>query len=150
MKSLKKVVIVIFSLVFFISCSKSNNSNNSACDTVCEYTLASGETAGTTASSLDGTYNLTMHFANVASPFADGTKGEFTINNNVLTVKIDGFDCMTLKNPILTTAGSTEVKFKDTCRDKVTYDVSMTSTGELNEVNISNLSGKWLGQFNDK
>lgn len=150
MNTLKKLTTIFFSLIVIISCSKNNEPSNSGdCATLCEYTIASGETAGTAASSLDGSYNLTMHHADAASPFPDGTKAKFTINNNVLTVEIDGKECITIKNPVLTTAGSTEVKFKDTCRDKITYDVS-ENNGKLNEINISDLNGKWLGQFNDR
>lgn len=148
MKILKNVTITVLFIIVSISCS-SSKSGNDLCDTECEYTIAAGETAGTVASSLDGTYNLTFNFAASGAPFTDGTTGTFTINNNELTVEINGKECMTIKNPILTTAGSSEVKFKDTCRDQISYDVSEVN-GKLNEINISSINGTWLGQFNDR
>ncbi|TVZ56029.1 hypothetical protein OD91_1308 [Lutibacter sp. Hel_I_33_5] len=139
----------VFILSIIISCSKNDeNTGGGNCSEECVYTITANETAGTAASSLDGVHNLTMHHADAASPYPDGTKAKFTIANNVLTVEIDG-KCITIKNPILTVAGSTEVKFKDSCRDKISYDVS-ENKGSLNEVNISDLNGKWLGQFNDR
>ena len=148
MKALKKFTFILCIATCLLSCSK-NDEDSGDC-TLCSYTKTANETAGTVASSLDGKYELTMHHADAKSPFADGTKANFTISKNVLTVEISGEECMTLKNPILTTAGSTEVKFKDTCNKNITYDVSMTPSGELNEINISDLNGTWLGQFNDR
>ncbi len=151
MKTLKKISFIIFSVCAFIACSNNSKNTPGNCATVCEYTLASGDTAGTAAASIEGTYNLTMHFPDAASPYPEGTKGTFTLMDNVLTVEIDGQACITITNPRLTTAGSTEIQFRDTCRDKISYDVSMTQSGELNEINISSTeSNKWLGQFNDR
>lgn len=148
MKSIKKITLLIFSAIIISACS-SNNENDGDCET-CTYTLTASDTAGIAAASLDGTYNLTMHYADAASPYPDGTKATFTIANNVLTVEIEGHECITIKNPRLTTPGSTEVQFRDTCRDKISYDVS-EGNGVLNEINISTTdTNKWLGQFNDK
>jgi hypothetical protein len=151
MKTLKKVLTTLLITAFFIGCSSNDDSSSGNCNTECEYTLTSSDTAGTAATSIEGTYNLTMHFPDAASPFSEGTKATFTLLNNILTVEIEGQDCITIKNPRLTTAGSTEIQFRDTCRDKISYDVSMISTGELNEINISSTeTNKWLGQFNDR
>ncbi|QNM84669.1 hypothetical protein H9W90_10720 [Polaribacter pectinis] len=148
MKTFKKITLLFLTISLAIACS--SESSSSGCET-CEYTIASGETAGTAAKSIEGTYNLTMHFADAASPYPDGTKATFTLMDNVLTVEVAGEECITIKNPRLTTAGSTEIQFRDTCRDKISYDVSMTQSGELNEINISStVDSKWLGQFNDK
>lgn len=151
MKSLKKIIALFVFIAILISCSNSNNSSNDNCATVCEYTIASGETAGTAAASIEGSYELTMSFADAASPYPNGTKAKFTLIDNVLTVEVEGEACITIKNPKLTTANSTEIQFRDTCRDKISYDVSMTQSGDLNEINISSTeTGKWLGQFNDQ
>ncbi|MGJ8743010.1 hypothetical protein [Polaribacter sp.] len=148
--SVKIITLFLISFLIF-SCSSSDNSMDGNCATVCAFTLASGDTAGTAAASIEGTYNLTMHFPDAASPYKEGTKGTFTLMNNILTVEIDGKECITIKNPRLTTAGSTEIQFRDTCRDKISYDVSMTASRSLNEINISSTeNNKWLGQFNDQ
>ncbi|MGK0414279.1 MAG: hypothetical protein ACJA1B_002502 [Polaribacter sp.] len=150
MKSLKKITFTLFTAMAFFACSNNDNTSSGSCATVCEYTLTSSDTAGTAATSIEGSYSLTMHFPDVASPFPEGTKATFTLMNNVLTVEVDGKECITIKNPRLTTSGSTEVQFRDTCRDKISYDVS-ESNGALNEINISSTEdGKWLGQFNDR
>jgi hypothetical protein len=151
MKTLKKITLLTLFTLIVVSCTKNEDPTEGDCATVCSYTLASGDTAGTAASSIEGTYNLTMHFPDAASPYPDGTKATFTLKNNILTVKVDGKDCITIKNPRLTTAGSTEIQFRDTCRDKISYAVSMTPSGTLNEINISSTdTNKWLGQFNDR
>ena len=142
MKRIKFLAIAIF--IATIGCN--SNSNIGLCATECEYTIATGETAGTVPATLDGTYELTLQFASSNSPFPDGTMGSFTIENNMLTVEIVGEECITLKNPIETSPS--EWTFKDTCRDNLIYSVSVTPSGELNEVNLGNLSFSFLGQFN--
>lgn len=151
MNSLKKLTVLLVTTIVIAACSSNNNSTSENCATICEYTLGSGETAGTAAASIEGSYNLTMHFPDAASPFPEGTKATFTLINNVLTIEVEGQECITIKNPRLTTPGSTEIQFRDTCRDKISYDVSMTQSGDLNEINISStIDNKWLGQFNDR
>ena len=151
MKSLKLITILLSLIGILNSCSSSNDDSPGSCAIVCEYAITSGETPGTAATSIEGTYNLTMHFPDAASPYPEGTKATFTLLDNVLTVELDGQECITIKNPRLTTAGSTEIQFRDTCRDNISYDVSMTQTGDLNEINISSTTdNKWLGQFNDR
>ncbi|MEE9407315.1 MAG: hypothetical protein V3V28_04475 [Polaribacter sp.] len=151
MKTLKNISTTILTIMLLVSCSSNDNSSNGSCDTVCEYTLTSTDTAGTAATSIEGVYNLTMHFPDAASPYPEGTKATFTLMNNILTVEVEGEECITIKNPRLTTAGSTEIQFRDTCRDKISYDVSMAPSGGLNEINISStVDNKWLGQFNDR
>jgi len=145
MNTIKKIAFTLM-LTLIFACS--NNSGNDDCEE-CSYNKTSSETAGTVAVA-DGVYNLTLHFPTSGSPFVDGTKGKFTISDNTLTVEIEGKECIVLKNPILTTSGSTEVKFKDTCRDEISYDVSSAGNNQLNEINISTLDGTWLGQFNDR
>ena len=150
MKTLKKITLSIFTVLIISACSSNSSNTPGSCNTVCEYTLTSNDTAGTAATSIEGTYNLTMHFPDAESPFPEGTKAIFTLLDNVLTVEVEGQECITIKNPRLTTLGSTEVQFRDTCRDMISYDVS-ENNGALNEINISSTTnGKWLGQFNDR
>mgnify|MGYP005991471551 CR=1 FL=1 len=144
MKNLKKFTLLLFLSILAISCTKSNTTPGS-CDTVCEYTIASGETAGTMVSGSDGSYELTFDYAVASSPFTNGTTAKFTLLNNVLTVEVAGKDCITIKNPIKTS--NTEYTFKDTCRDNLSYSVSATTSGDLNEINVSSTSGTWYGQF---
>lgn len=145
MKTLYKIKVI--TLVLFIAACTSNNDEPSSatCATTCEYTLASGENAGTMPSSLDGTYELTYHSAQPGSPFTNGTKAKFTIANNVLTVEVEGKDCITLKNPVL--IGTNNYKFKDSCRDNIGYNVSPNNGGSFNEINIEPLGQGWHGQF---
>lgn len=146
MKYLQKIIFYFFSIVITVSCSKNNNNSDSDNCTECSYTIASGETAGTVPTALEGTYNLTYHHAQTGSPFTDGTTAKFTINNNILTVEIEGQECITIKNPIKTSPS--ENTFKDTCRDNYMYSVSVhAQTGGLNEINLSSISGTWYGQF---
>lgn len=139
-----KILCILSVVSFFIACS-ANEEDTSSCATVCDYTLASGETAGTVPSSLDGTYTLTYGFAQAGSPFTDGTVGTFTISNNELTVEINGFECITLTNPVL--IGTNNYKFKDDCRDNIAYNVSPNNNGDFNEINIEPLGQGFFGQF---
>ena len=141
---------LLTALILCLSCSNNEESGDDLCSTVCVYTLASGETTATAATSLEGTYELTFHYPQANAPFTDGTKATFTLKNNILTVEISGKDCITIKNPIKSSPSSTEIIFKDTCRDQYSYAVSMNATGGLNEVNLGTVSGTWLGQFNDQ
>jgi hypothetical protein len=143
MKNLKRTFIITL-LIAIASCT-SNEENSASCDTVCEYTLASGETAATVPSELDGTYTLTYGFEQPGSPFTDGTMGTFTLMNNELTVEIDGFECITLRNPVF--IGSGNYKFKDDCRDNIGYNVSANTNGSFNEINIEPLDQGFFGQF---
>jgi len=143
MKRIKTFLFLALATLLF-SCSE-NNSSTPGCATTCEYILASGETAGTVPASLDGTYTLTYGFAQSGSPFADGTIGTFIISNNELTVEIEGFDCITLSNPVL--IGTNNYKFKDDCRDNIAYNVSPNNSGSFNEINIEPLGTGFFGQF---
>ena len=137
---------MLFRSAFVVACSKNNSSGD--CDS-CSYSKVSGETDATVSSTIVGKYELTMHYANSTSPYPDGTKATFTISETELLVEISGKGCITLKNPVFTAPGATEVVFKDTCRDNMLYGVSRTSAGALNEINISTLTGTWLGQFKE-
>ena len=101
----------------------------------------------TVPSSLDGTYNLTYGFAQPGSPFTDGTTATFTISNNELTVEVDGFECITLKNPVL--IGTNNYKFKDDCRDNIGYNVSPNNDGSFNEINIEPLGQGCTDNFSN-
>lgn len=146
MKNLKYLSYLIL-FAFLISACTTNSTDDvgNNCANTCDYTLASGETAATVPSSLDGTYNLTYGFAQSGSPFADGTTATFIISNNELTVEVDGFECITLKNPVL--IGTNNYKFKDDCRDNIGYNVSPNNDGSFNEINIEPLGQGWYGQF---
>lgn len=145
MKTLKQLAILLVSITVLSSCSDDNERSNSNCSNSCEYTIASNETAGTVPSSIHGTFELTMTFAQTGSPIADGTTGTFTVTADELTVEIEGMECITIKNPIQTS--SAENTFIDTCRDNYKYSVSTTPSGDLNEINLSKADGTFLGQF---
>lgn len=132
-------------MIASFGCTSNDTSSPSGCDE-CSYTVASNETAGTVHASLNGVHNLTFAFAQAGSPFTDGTAATLTIDNNTLTIEIAGRDCITLKNPIQTSAS--ETTFKDTCRDNLMFAVSVNQSGGLNEVNVMSTSNNWFGQFN--
>ena len=138
-------IIIAVSLLLLMSACTANNDNDPTCPTVCSYTVASGETAATVPTTLDGTYTLTYGFAQPGSPFSDGTTGTFTLSNNELTVEIDGFECITLRNPVL--RGTNNYRFKDDCRDNIAYNVSPNNNGSFNEINIEPLGQGFFGQF---
>ncbi|MGB0890704.1 MAG: hypothetical protein ACPGUU_00035 [Flavobacteriaceae bacterium] len=146
MKNLKKISLLLLLTLTIVACSKNDDESSSATDCIneCAYTIASGETAATVPSSLEGTYELTYHSAQTGSPFTDGTKATFTLSNNELTVVIDG-KCITIKNPVL--RGSNNYLFKDTCENSITYNVSPNNNGSFNEINIEPLGTGWFGQF---
>ncbi|MEZ4916643.1 MAG: hypothetical protein R2836_06620 [Chitinophagales bacterium] len=76
-----------------------------------------------------------------------GTNGTFTVESDKLTVEIDGKrECITLINPYQ--SSPSEVTFVDNCRDNLKYSVPESSSGALNEVNVSSLSGTFYCQFN--
>ena len=142
MKSLKNILKLTLLSLILVSCSSTDK--NSGCEE-CSYTVASGETAGTVPSSLDGIFDLTYSNAQTGSPFTNGTKATFTISNNQLTVEING-KCILLKNPIKTSPS--ENTFKDTCTDNYQYSVSTNQSGALNEINLSSTTGTgFYGQF---
>lgn len=144
MKLLRKMQYIAV-LILLITACETNNQSSSGCATECSYTLASGETAGTVPTSLEGTYNLVYGFAQTGSPYTNGTTATFTIMNNELTVEIEGHDCITLKNPVL--LGTNNYKFKDDCRDDIAFNVSPNNNGTFNEINVEPLGQGWLGQF---
>jgi len=148
MKTIKTLLLVTL-FTTFLACESNNNDMEIACENTCDYTLASGETAGMVPSSLDGTYTLTFAKNPQSSNtyYADGVMGAFTISNNTLTIEVEGKECITLSNPVQTSPS--ENTFKNTCGTNLTYAVSTTSNGDLNEINIGNLNNQFLGQFTE-
>lgn len=145
MKTVKRLFVVC--LVLALSACSNNDENNPNCATLCSYTLSSGETAGTVPASIQGSFTLVYTEIVVGAPFANNVMGNFTLSNNTLTVEIDGLDCITLQNPIQTSAS--EVTFVDDCRDNLKFAVSVTQSGSLNEVNVSSTSNQFFGQFTE-
>lgn len=150
MKTFKLFTLLItFAL---LSCTVNDTDDDvtaSSCSNLCDYTLTSGEAAGTVPSSLDGTYELTFAKDSQSSNtyYADGVKGTFTISNNTLTIEVEGKECITLTNPVQTSPS--ENTFKDTCGRNIVYAVSTTTSGALNEINAITISNRFLGQFTE-
>ena len=142
-------LLIILSMLSCIANDNDDDMTASSCSNTCDYTLNSGETAGTVPSTLDGTYELTFAKDSQSSNtyYADGVKGTFTISNNTLTIEVEGKDCITLTNPIQTSAS--ENTFKDTCGRNIVYAVSAKSDGSLNEINAITISNRFLGQFTE-
>lgn len=142
---MKNLSIILLVAIALLSSCKKDNEN--ACDGAeCNYTLSSGETAGSAPSNIHGTHSLSVSYEGAGSPYTMGTNGTFTVEGNKLTVEIEGLDCITLINPYQSSAS--EVTFVDNCRDNLKYSVSESSSGSLNEVNVSSLSGTFYCQFN--
>ena len=144
MKSTTKLIATLLVFIFSFGCTSNDTSSPSGCEE-CSYSVASNETAGTIPASLNGVHNLTFAYAQPGSPFTDGTTATFTFDNNTVTIEISGSDCITLKNPIQTSAS--ETTFKDTCRNNLSFAFSVTQSGSLNEVNVMSTSNNWFGQF---
>ena len=149
MKKLKKITLLFLFMTLIFSCS-SNDENmeeggDNVCNTKCEYTLVSGETSGTIPASIYGTYDLSYANEDVNSPFKNGQTGRFIISNNTLTVSISGESCITITNAVL--RGNDNYLFKDTCRDNLTYNVSVNTNGTFAEVNIEPIGTGFFGQF---
>ncbi|SFT72323.1 hypothetical protein SAMN04489724_1829 [Algoriphagus locisalis] len=142
-----RLFLILFLAVSMIatSCSKEDDDPKVGdCGTVCAGTIASGESAGTVASSVVGKYTLTMQYAKANSPFPDGTVGEFEVYaDNTLYVKI-GDKCVTISNPAQ--SGSSEATFRDKCVFNLRFGVSEKNGGGLNEINIGS-DTEFLGQF---
>lgn len=147
MKTFGKTFLLISLLFLQISCSSNDTSTPSGCNE-CSYTLAGNDTAGNVPGSLNGVYNVTFSSAQPGSPFTNGTTAKFSIDNNQLTIEIDGQDCITLKNPVQFSA--TEVAFNDNCSNNVSYFISASQSGSLNEINVMSSSSvpfTFYGQF---
>ncbi len=145
MKLVRNIILSVL-MIAFASCNN-NNDTDPNCSTSCSYTLTSNETAGNVPAALEGTFTLTYTEIVAGAPFANAVMGSFTLTNNTLTVEIDGMDCITLNNPIQTSAS--EVTFVDNCRDNLKFAISVTQSGTLNEVNVSSLSNQFFGQFTE-
>ena len=144
MKTFKTLFFSSF-LLALVACS--NSDSTATCATNCSYTLTAGETPGTVPAALEGAFELVYTEIVAGAPFANNAMGTFTLTNNQLTVEIDGLDCITLNNPIQTSA--VEVTFVDNCRDNLKYAISVSQTGTLNEVNVSSISNQFFGQFTE-
>lgn len=153
-----KKTYLFFSLVvgvfFLVKCTSENpksattapTAGGADCSTVCEPAPSAGETAATIPAGIVGTHSLTLQYAGATSPYTNGTAGTFVIGaDNTLQVTIDGA-CITLKNPITRTS-SVEFVFKDSCNKNLEYQVSVTPSGGLNEVNYGPVGGGYHGQF---
>ncbi len=151
MKNVKSLIILSLLALTFTQCKKDEPATpaTGCAANTCAHTLGSGQTAGTVAASTVGMHNLTMQYATAASPYTDGTTGEFEItSDNKLVVKLDG-KCVTLSNPYQT--GTSEVTYVDNCEFNLIFGVSEKNGGGLNEINIGSLGTPttFLGQFHD-
>ncbi|MBL7711355.1 MAG: hypothetical protein JNL13_02780, partial [Chitinophagaceae bacterium] len=84
-------------------------------------------------------------FAESGSLFSNGTKATAVFSDKTLYIKVEGFDCITLKNPVL--RGADNYLFKDNCRDSITYNVSANGDGTFAEINIEPIGQGFYGQF---
>ncbi len=156
--------IAIFLVAFsFYACSSDDNGNvmeeemeemsEEGCSgDTCEATIGADETAATVPNSAFGTYNVEYTFADVNSPFELGAIATFIVKSNqTLSVAIDGFECITISNPVWRFGAdetSGNYTFKDECRDMLAYNLSYNSDGSFNEVNIEPSEGAgFFGQF---
>lgn len=145
MKTVQKISVFLLASFLWIGCANDEETSKENCANTCNYTIASDETAGSVPTSINNTYNLIYDYAQPDSPFTNGTKGTFIIQNNELTVTIEGTECITLKNPIL--RGQDNYLFIDNCRNNITYNLSLNTDGSFNEINIEPIGTGWLGQF---
>lgn len=144
MKKLRYFFLTLL-LISSVACNSNDDEENLVNCETCTYTPKSNETAGTTPSSLEDTYNVVLDFATAQSPFPEGTTASFPLSNNVLTVEISDEACITLKNPIQT--GNSEWTFIDDSRDNYIYGISQNQNGDFNEINLGTTSFEFLTQF---
>ena len=156
---MKHLFLLIFTMVLFISCSNDDNNqeeenqNTISCDgDSCAPQLGSDELVATLPSSTAGEYNCVYTFAEDNSPFTNGTLASFKVEGQTLIVDIDGFECITLTNPVwrfgVVDDTSGNYTFKDNCRDNIAYNLSYDQTVAFNEVNIEVVDGPgFYGQF---
>lgn len=147
MKNLKKITFLFLFVSILFSCSSSDEETqeDNVCDTMCAYTIATGETKAMIPSSIFGTYDLGYTNESTDSPFTNGQSGRFVISDNTLTISISGESCITIINPKV--RGKENFLFIDSCRDNLTYNVSMNTDGTFAEVNIEPIGQGFYGQF---
>ena len=148
MKTLQKFSLLIAFAILITNCTKSNSSNGSSCDNVCEYSLASGETAATVATSLHGTYNVTYTFADSDSPISKDTKATIQISATEMIITLAGQECVSIKNPFRVVNGNQDI-FRDNCASNLSYHISTKPDGSFNEINVFDLGTEWYGQFTE-
>jgi hypothetical protein len=146
MKNLQRIALPIFLALLIIGCTKNNSTSSSSCANVCEYKLASGETAATVKAPIIGTYNVTYTFADTDSPISKGTKATIEISANEMIITIEGKECVAIKNPFRTAGGKQDI-FRDNCKSNLSYHISTKPDGSFNEVNVFDLGKEWYGQF---
>lgn len=148
MKTVKKTTLLFLFVSLVFSCSSSDEDpegGDNVCNTKCAYTIVSGEVSGTIPTSIYGTYDLNYTNEEANSPFKNNQAGRFVISKNTLTISISGEKCITITNPVA--RGKDNYLFKDTCRDNLTYNVSVNSNGTFAEVNIEPFGQGFYGQF---
>ena len=150
MKILKYLSCVIVSASLFIACDNGDTEVPDADDCggqVCEATPGTDESSTTVPTSLHGTYNMTITYAESNSPYPEGTQATFTITADRLTVAIDGEDCFSIVNPV-TRGGLAAPLFKGDCVADIAFQVAANQSGALEEINLVLASGSgYYGQF---
>lgn len=161
---MRKYLVVFLVAFSFHACSSDDNGNmmqeeemeemsNEGCNgDTCAATVGANETAATVPDTAFGTYNVEYTFADADSPFELGTTATFIVKSDqTLSVAIDGFECITISNPVWRFGAdetSGNYTFKDECRDMLAYNVSYNGDGTFNEVNIEPSEGTgFFGQF---
>jgi len=143
-------MLITITLFFLIGCTGNDSMPNGTCSgETCTYTIASDESATTIDSKLIGSYQMIYSFADTDSPLVLNTKCTIEIDTNELIVRIEGKECITLKNA-LKEKGGAQPLFRDHCRDQVSYHISTKEDGTLNEINLfgtGGMKGEWYGQY---
>lgn len=146
MKTLKHISLCLCITFFAMSCSKNSSSSSSSCANVCDYTLASGETASSVPANLHGTYNVTYTFADSDSPIPKDTKATIEISATEMIITVAGQECVAIKNPFRASGGVQDI-FRDSCVANLSYHISTKQDGSFNEINVFDLGNEWYGQF---
>lgn len=160
---MRKYLVLFLVAISFYACSSDDNGNtmqeemeemsSEGCNgDTCAATVGTNETAATVPDTAFGTYSVEYTFADTNSPFELGTTATFIVKSDqTLSVSIDGFECITISNPVWRFGAdetSGNYTFKDECRDMLAYNLSYNSDGSFNEVNIEPSEGTgFFGQF---
>ncbi|GGG19254.1 hypothetical protein GCM10011344_19840 [Dokdonia pacifica] len=162
---MRKFIIVFLVAFSFYTCSSDDTDtmmeeeqmeeqmSSEGCDgDTCEATVGADETSATVPDTAFGTFNVEYTFADTGSPFELGTTAVFIVKSDqTLSVEIEGFECITISNPIWRFGAdetSGNYTFQDECRDMLSYNLSYNTDGSFNEVNIEPSEGPgFFGQF---
>ena len=144
----KQLALLAISLFLFAACGEDDAPTSEDCNgAVCTATAGTDETVTTVPSSLHGTYDMVITFAESNSPYPEGTRATFIISETKLIISIDGEDCFSVENAVKRSPFEAPV-FKAACIGDIAFQIAQNQSGGLEEINLILASGPgYYGQF---